>query len=452
MQSLSALATSALRFAWVLPLLFLAAMRWAFGLDFPMLDQWELPHTLERAQAEGWSVALLFEQHNEHRPALPRVVMLALVWWTDWDVRAETMFTFLLGLLLFAVLAGQAHARLECVPAARRRVTLLAISTLMFSLAAYTNWFLGWQLQLMLSVLLAVLTLRALTHAELHGDRFGFALAVALLNTFTFANALLVWPLGLVVLAARSLPKEITRWRYATAWGVAGAVCVVLYFGSYDSPPHHAGGGSAVAGPIATVAYALAYLGAPLAFWTPLAVLAGMCGCVMLAVMMRCDIGRSARGDARPTGGALLARVGRAYPRAVFAQPDAFWWALVLYAVGSAVLTAFARQDQGLEQALSSRYATIAALFWVAVVVLVVARFRRGAWVAVIAIGLLAGATSLHGAYRWTERWSAYGSARPSLYRVEPGPGLHYVYPPSEQELLRRAAWLREQGLSIWRE
>jgi len=67
-----------LRFAWALPLFFLVAMRWAYTLDFPMLDQWELPLLLQRWHDGALDAAALLAQHNEHRPALPRLIMLAM--------------------------------------------------------------------------------------------------------------------------------------------------------------------------------------------------------------------------------------------------------------------------------------------------------------------------------------------------------------------------------------
>ncbi|MBI1317723.1 MAG: hypothetical protein GC168_02095 [Candidatus Hydrogenedens sp.] len=441
-MSSAAIARFLLRFAWVVPLAFLAAMRWGFTLDFPMLDQWELPLLLQRWHDGTLDAAALFAQHNEHRPAVPRLLMLALARVTQWDVRAETNLTLLLGLALFGVLAAQARARLAYASAPRRHAVALVISTLVFSLAAWRNWFLGWQLQLVLSVLLAVLTLHALTHAELTRRRFTYALLLAVLNTYAFANALLVWPLGLVVLLGRCWPAWRERRKYAALWTATGVVLCTAYFWDFSIPASQedAPGGIRL---LAFAGYAFAYLGAPLAFWIPLAIALGAAGVARLAMV--------ARGYARPTATTTLE--GRAYPRATLTQwangPDAFWYALALYALGTAALSAVARHDYGIAQALSSRYTTIGMLLWVSVAVLNAAHAKRRTWPVLVVIALFAAAASLHGAYRWTEHWAAYSTARPSLEAVEHGPGLQYLY-PDEEELLRRAAWLRVHRLSIW--
>jgi hypothetical protein len=60
-------------------------------------------------------------------------------------------------------------------------------------------------------------------------------------------------------------------------------------------------------------------------------------------------------------------------------------------------------------------------------------------------------AASAYGAYRWSEHANAYATARPALEALRSSPELRWLY-PDEAELLRRAAWLRDQHLALWRE
>ena len=70
----------------------------------PIYDAWELVPLLQAREAGTLQVADIWAQHNEHRPVVPRLVMLAMAAATGWDVRWELAMNLLLGSALALVL------------------------------------------------------------------------------------------------------------------------------------------------------------------------------------------------------------------------------------------------------------------------------------------------------------------------------------------------------------
>ncbi|HVS12337.1 MAG TPA: hypothetical protein VMV46_00295, partial [Thermoanaerobaculia bacterium] len=176
---------------------------------------------------------------------------------------------------------------------------------------------------------------------------------------------LVVWPAGAAQLLARqaarrrraakadpSSPDEPPPGPALAIWVAAAAVTAALY-----------GRGAALGRtaadlvPGAAAGHTLAFLGSPLVQWWPSPVAAMVAGGV--------GLGLATRGTWRE-----LARGGSGGP----------WLGLGLFSLGAATMTALGRSSYGLDQALSSRYTTLANLFWIALLG-----------------GLLAGSTAVRG-------------------------------------------------------
>jgi hypothetical protein len=176
--------------------------------------------------------------------------------------------------------------------------------------------------------------------------------------------------------------------------------------------------------------YVAAWLGGPVAAWRPWAApLAGLAGLAF------------AGGTA-----VWLLRSGRARPAAPFLS-------LCAYSLGAALLTALGRGAEGTSQALSSRYATPAALFWVGALGLALLLLRPPnvrTRVALAAAGLLLVAslalTSRQGYYALQERHGYYAPAAAALAHGDRSL-LHRLY--THPELLdARLRFLQRNGLT----
>lgn len=405
----------------LLPPLAVAVMMLRYPLDFPMLDQWELVPLLQKWQAGRFRLGDLLAQHNEHRPVLFRAIVLPLAILTRWEVRIEPWLAFACALGTFVLL----HGRLSSMRPSHG-LSSIVLAVLLFSAAQWQNFLLGWQFQLMLGACLCLSCLHCLTRNSITPKQVTVAAALALAATFTFGNGALLWPVGALILWARLDCILRERFAFTAGWLALGALAIAGYLWNFERVVSQ--GSTFLPGPL--VAYALAYLGAPLFPYHPLgAALLGGLGIVAatwLALRMR----SASESDA---------------------GPRFFFVGLLLLAVGSALITAHARGSQGMEQALSSRYATFALWFWIALLFGALESLPRAVCLrASMAILALAAAASMHGAYRWSEHANAYATARPALLNLQFAPELRWLY-PDEQRLLERAAWLKEGGWSLYR-
>ncbi len=422
-----------------------------YALDFPMLDQWEFVPTLQAWHEGRLGVADLMAQHNEHRPALPRALQLLLAMLTGWDVRAESTLTLLCAATGFLVLLRALKPTIANLGKHPQALASFTLSALYFSAVQWQNWLLGWQVQLVLSTTLAIATYSLLLHTTWRC--FIAALLLAIGATFSFANGLLVWPIGLVLLLGNPARSRSLGLKASALWTLAFAAVAMIYFRGYHPPPQHAAEES---WSVDSAAYLFAYLGAPLFPYAPVG--AAVVGGVLLWVILW--VFAAPGTTERPETHALLPAHDPYAPlpglSRLLERGSGLWLALALHGLGSAALTAWARQDQGgMAQALSSRYSTIALLVTIALLGEGLRQcHERGAARACMALctALLALTlpASAYGAYRWSEHSNAYVSARPALLELRNGHELHYLHPDTKV-VLERAAWLKSRGWSIYR-
>jgi hypothetical protein len=406
----------------LLPLAFLMLMYAFFAPDYPFKDQWELPLLLEKMHTDGLGLSDFWAQHNEHRLLFPRLVMLFLARLSHWNVLWEQAVNLLLGMGIFAFWVLQARRSLERKPLGW---LLPLLSLLAFSLAQWGNWFLGWQLQEFMNVL-------ALCAAcyWLATPNWPHCLAAALAGivaTYSFANGLLVWPLGLAILLyAENQP----RWKMTPKrafWTVIGVLVITSYLYGYQRPPHHPPFWSFIKHPVDFVLYFFKYLGQPVCNFSGItSVGAAMFGVVGLSHWLSMFL--------------PLLRGSKKYLASRWAPLAA----LGAYAVLSALLTGAARIEMGgSDQAMSPRYVTMANLFWFSLLIMAWMHFSptekpKPGRVACVVVAVCIGLSSLWGAYKWTERYNAYAPARQALVEGSNDEVLKRLYPDVETLLERR--------------
>jgi len=452
-RSFQRIVQRALPHAWLLPPLALLILHLRYALDFPMLDQWEFVPTLQAWRDGTLELSDIFAQHNEHRPALPRVLLLLMAQVSGWDVRWESTLTLACAVVWYALLASRLNTLGDSAPQCHRPVAALALSALVFSPVQWQNWLLGWQFQLVLSISLATATFALLTRARLRLWEITVAVLLASGASFSFANGLLVWPMGVLLLVAHSGLAIQKRLLASGCWLFIGAALIAGYFCSYESPTNH--GASETWGQD-IVAYFFAYLGAPL---YPYGVVgAAIMGGALLWGFNLIFVAGATNGEPGLVGLVAGKEPAPRFPNLsrIVSQGNGFWLALGLYALGSALITTWARHNMGgAEQALSSRYTTISTLMCVGLLgeVLRQCRSRNTPRMHValcLGLLLLCLPASAYGAYRWSEHANAYRSARPDLLELKQGVATHYLHPDTGL-MLQRAAWLKENRLSLYR-
>jgi hypothetical protein len=313
------------------------------AVNVPFLDEWTLAPLFAKLRTGELRFSDLWAQHNEHRIVFPRLVLLALGRLTHWNTRYECLASLAFALItLFLVwrLLVRTVGRLD---AGLAHSLAIPASLLMFSLAQYDNWIEGFQIAVHLNVLGAVLATWALARRPEGWGGIAVASAGAVIASLSLASGLVV--LGLIPLAlAAARPPHWAR--YAAATLVVAAGVAAFYFYGYHQPPEHPGLHPILSYPGAFVQYVLAYLGTPLGAGQPILAMSwGLFGVLALGVSVLCVYTRVPE-----LRGALIP-----------------WCLLAGYVMLSAAGTGLGRFGLGVEQALSSRYASIAAVFWIGV-------------------------------------------------------------------------------------
>ncbi len=423
-------------FAWVwllslLPFAALAVMFLLFSHNTPWMDQWEFVPFLQKFHDGALRPADFWAQHNEHRIVFPRIIMLSLAQCSHWNIYAELAVNFLLGTGIFLLLTPPLARTARTIP-----WTVPLASLLLFSLSQWQNWFLGWQLQVFLSLFMVILSLVLINRPGMNYGSFIAATLAAIIATFSFANGMLVWPLGHILMVRTNNKNP-----WMIVWPITALTAVTAYFINYHAPAYHPSLLATFQTPGNLLFYIPAYLGQPIiSFWGPGAVLAGAVGVLTWAFL--------SHGVFREKDAVIPMN---------FSFAPMFFVTLGLYAIASAIITAFARAGLGTEQAMSSRYTTLANPLWISILALASYRLQQKnlplrktmTTACGILLALLIAGSSLYGAYRWTERYHAHLIAREALLRGENTEALHFLY-PDVPKLLERREILLQHHLSIF--
>ena len=184
----------------VVPFAYLVWVVSRYAVAVPYWDQWDLVPLLDKMYRGELAFSDLWAQHNEHRPLIPQVIMLGLARLTGWNIRYELGVNVGLACGVFAILAWQIRATGRTLGVAGLRWAIPASSLIVFSISQYQNWLWGWQIQMFLNMLAAVGGMVLLAQPAFAWRRFAAAALLGIMATYSFANGVLFWPIGLGIL------------------------------------------------------------------------------------------------------------------------------------------------------------------------------------------------------------------------------------------------------------
>ena len=173
----------------------------AYGVNGLWFDDWGFVSLVHAAQTGHLSLGLLWAQHNENRMAFPYLVMLAIALPTHYDTKVVMILDAVLFVGTFGVWLAIVSSYCQ------RRVTLPLVAVcgvVWFSLADWQNALWGFQLAwyLILGALMLMLLLLLNRSPDRSGPgRFVGAVVVAVVASYSSAQGLLLWPVGLICLA-----------------------------------------------------------------------------------------------------------------------------------------------------------------------------------------------------------------------------------------------------------
>ncbi len=341
----------------LVPLIFLLGVVRHYAVAVPFLDQWELVPLLEKTYHGNLTLQDLWAQHNEHRLIFPLVIMLGLARLTHWNTHVELAVNLLLALGIFAGFARQVKRTARRVGWNGLSWAMPAISLIVFSISQYQNWLWGWQLQMFLNLLCAVAGIGLLAGDTFRWRRFAAAAALGIVATYSFANGILFWPIGLaVLLVVTTGVKE--RKSAILGWLLIAALTLGTYFYHYHKPEEHPPLSLIFKMPLQYAAYVFKYLGGIGE--------QGLCGDPAVDGALACLFGLA---GTVALGWAAWTLVRKSIVNFRTLVP---YLALSLYSVGSALITGVGRLGFGSDQALASRYCTMVTPFWVSLIVFLI--------------------------------------------------------------------------------
>jgi hypothetical protein len=276
-----------------------------------------------------------FRLHNEHRHAFPRFLMFGVGLLTGWNNLAE----------MYLVVAGLTLNLAMILYVFRRRCRsphclwlMVPVAFLVLGVRQYENLLWGVQISLQLpttAALAAFLCLDLLNDPRRVALKLAGALAAATVATFSAAQGLLVWPVGVVPLLLVPL-KRPARVSALTLWITIGAIQWIAYFWSAvasKSPiPLHM-----------SWSYLASIIGASLFPLPDVSLLGG----IMIVALTAFAVWVALRQN---SGGSC-----------------SFWLACIAWAFLISLQTTLGRSGFGLPQALTSRYTTFTLLIVVGV-------------------------------------------------------------------------------------
>jgi hypothetical protein len=336
----------------LIPMLNLTYLVRHYAVEVPTLDDWEMAPLIVEAQTGHFNWAHVFEQQQEARTVLPKLIFILSAASGHWDVRDQMMLSvvccWLTAAGIFILL------RRSNLPASAIAICFgLAVLTI-FTRAQFELWIFASGFPSFFPALFLVAAL-----VVVGTDRFAtiwkFILCVLLAtaSSFSLANGLLAWGLTFPTLLFMG---AVPRWRsWLIAWFAACALCAAVYFWGFQKPP----GLTAFAPSVSWTVYAafiLEFLGGGLAYaWKDRpSSAAAIFGLVQLAIFCV----------------AIVYCFRRIRDRSFLAKALP-WFALGAYSIASAFLAALGRVGYGASYALASRYVTFSIYLTIAVIGLV---------------------------------------------------------------------------------
>lgn len=410
-----------------LPLLILTSYIALLGLDIPFRDQWAVVLLADKMEHGSISFDDLLSQHNEHRPLFPRLLWLALVQGTGYNTNAELWLNLGIALVTFGIFVVYTAWvwRQQGVEVLDPLLPLLAL--LVFNLAQWESWLFGIQTIMFLGMMAVVTGFVILSRFNNWSGLLGAALLGGI-ATFSMANAVLYWPIGLVMIALFSKPPS--RWPRFTAWVIISALIWVAFFRGW-SPTPLASWSVLGRHPFIYIAWILNFIGAPLlTYWY--AWVFGILSFVWIVL------------------------VGIRAPKVYEWRLLAPYGAIVVFILASALAIGVGRSSVSLTSSVASRYLTMTVWYWASLLALLplVRLSERRLRLVKLSIVLMlcicmAGGGLLGYHWRYLRTLPVYRSVKYGEHVTDRD--LEYVSGASSAVARERLNTLRQYGWSVYR-
>lgn len=335
----------------LVPMIHLTSLVRHYGVNVPMLDDWEMAPLIVKAHTGELTFGDIFQQQQEARTILPKLVFILSAARGEWDVRDQMM----LSVVICWLTAGGIFLLLRRSGLGTAGVAIcfwLAVLTI-FSLAQFELWIFASGFPSFLPAFYLVTALIVVTTSWPTGWKFLVCAALAVASSFTLPHGLLAWGLTFPTLF---LVQRVPRWRlWLGLWVIATGMSAAIYFWGYQKPDYLPAFAPA-ASLIEYLRFVLIFLGNGFAnsVTQDRASAAATLGGLSLLTFL----------------GALIYAARRARDR-VFVAKITPWVALGTFSLASSCLAALGRIGFGVDYAGASRYVPFSHYLTIAVIVLV---------------------------------------------------------------------------------
>ncbi|MEH1913873.1 hypothetical protein [Nostoc sp.] len=328
--------------AYSLPVVLLFWFVTTFSVNVPFGDDWALVTFFDKIHGGTANFRDFFSQHNEHRIFFPRIIFAILAFFSKWNLKLETYFSFLLALVNFVILYKVAKASFNESDRVSFHLFNITTSIVNFSLIQYENWLWGFQIAWLLINTCLVLAVFILTVPKnlLPNLRLSLASLCCFIASFSLAHGLLSW-LALLpsvyMLEGRTKQKKIR----ILLWMGLFVFCVGIYSIGYEKPSHHPNIFFILQQPLITSEYFFTIIGFSFGKNILYPIITGLIIFLLFSFFNVFWL--------------------KNY-QSVFFKKAAPWLSLGWFAILFASITTVGRSGFGVEQATSSRYVTVSIL------------------------------------------------------------------------------------------
>ncbi|MCX5785052.1 MAG: hypothetical protein NTX59_05140 [Elusimicrobia bacterium] len=317
--------------------------------NLPVSDQWALVPLLEKWYAGSLTLRDFITQYADHRVFFPRLIVVLMAAITHWNLYCEVAANLFMGILVCTILFYQIR-KMEIFFKVQASAIYFFVSVFVFSVAQSDNWFCA-QIGPFLCILSSIAGVIFLSSPTFDLKKFLFAIAAGIIATYSYANGLLFWIIGFLILCVRPLSRKKAA---LTAWCAISGLVAASYLWNFQKPPQRPSLLLAVHHPLQAAGYFFVFLGSPLLPFERFAALIGFFGLFCLTASIFVAYHAYMATQKNPV--ALL----QLFP----------WFALAFFSIASAILVTIGRVGFGIAQATAPRYVTQSNLLWIALIVL----------------------------------------------------------------------------------
>lgn len=282
-----------------IPAIVILALILRYGVNVPYYDQWGCEGKLfQKFWEHQLSWRDFWEQDNEHRVFVPKLIYLGLACLTHWNVMADLIAIWAcVSIVSFSVY--RMHRSASGPLSAGKMILFIAANILIFTPACSETWL--WGVSLVNVVPMAcIFGAMAIACSDLPANlRWALCGVLAIMSTFSMASGLLCWVLCAPLLFLRNnssavargtepAHSRLTRW-HVVAWGCGFAITTALYFYHYQRPAIHPAPSGALKHPVDLLLFFLLYAGNSITYrlsTIDYAVAARFVGAAMIALML----------------------------------------------------------------------------------------------------------------------------------------------------------------------